>query len=474
MDILTWQHRSTYGNKYQIVLRDYATKTFRSLYLYKRSNAISEIKTWIESLRADPSFHSLDYLPITQIRTDGAGEWGWTNAEWKALEVELKFETVYSCPDRKEEAANAGRAVGVMEVTVKALLLQRNLHHSWWQDCADAAVFLLNRIPQLDFGPLMPSDGDQQKPEEALTGGRISRRQLDRELSYFIAPGTPALVHDPNVKGSQFVNKSTWKVARGMYREQVIFWSPYNGATSRSKSYTTFKMQRGVSYEQWLPGIIPTPPSKRQRALPEDTETGADYIITFPTLPTEHIPAIHKFCDGTSQAEATSQHATADATAQLGGSKLNGFNINHPIDFETGEQIIADAESELNDSIDAEAPTLPNDADSTTVHIKTDSKIQKLWDAADAARAKHRQHTARSNDRFVRVCKEKLNLPHRHHTLYKTWLMETGKMPNGTKIQDSDLSFERGITLNPGLLNHVNSHWATLETNHISTANLRC
>ena len=458
MDILTWQHRSSYGSKYQIVLRDYATKTFRSLYLYKRSGAITAIKAWITSIRADPSFHGLEYLPVTQIRTDGAGEWGWTNEAWRQLEKDLSFETVYSCPDRKEEAANAERAVGIMEVTVKAILLQRGLHHSWWQDCADAACFLLNRIPELDFGPTMPSDGDQQRPEEALTGGRISRRQLDRELSYYLAPGTPALVHDPSVKGSQFVNKSTWKVARGMYREQVVFWSPYNDAISRSKSYTAFKMQRGISYEQWLPGLKPRQPSKRQMALPEDCETGADYVITFPTLPTEHIPTLHKFCDSTSQKAATSKHF-AGAEAQFGGST---GNFDTPIDYETGQQLLAAAEANLTESDSAEA--LPSDTDTTTVHVETDSKMQKLWDAADAEKVKHRQHTARSNDRFVRVCKEKLSLPHQQHTLYKKWLMEIGRMPNGSKIQESDLSFERGTTLKPGLIMHYpsGSKWRQL------------
>ena len=98
----------------------------------------------------------------------------------------------------------------------------------------------------------MPKDGDQARPIEVLTNGLQSRRQCDREISYFLAPGTPVLCHDPSVKGSQLKAKSTWKVAVGMQDEQAVLWSPYTRMTSRSKSWTAFKLESGLSYTKFL------------------------------------------------------------------------------------------------------------------------------------------------------------------------------------------------------------------------------
>ena len=145
MDILTWEHRAEDGSKYQVVIRERSTGCYWSLYLYLRSDAINEIRKWINSLRADPAFQNMEYSAMQHLHTDNAGEWGWTNAEFKELEAELQFKAIYSCPDRKEEAHYAERSVGIMEVTVKAMLLERDLPHSWWRHCAEAVVFLLNR-----------------------------------------------------------------------------------------------------------------------------------------------------------------------------------------------------------------------------------------------------------------------------------------------------------------------------------------
>ena len=222
MDILTWEHRAEDGSKYQVVIRERSSGCYWSLFLYLRSDAIREIRRWITSLRADSAFQNMEYNAVQKLHTDNAGEWGWTNAEFKELEAELGFQAIYSCPDRKEEAHYAERSVGIMEVTVKAMLLERDLPHSWWRYCAESAVFLLNRFPILSQLSTMPADGDQARPLEVVTAGAYSRRQIDRELSYFAAVGTPVLVHDPKVKGNQLTPKASWWVVRGMYREQLV------------------------------------------------------------------------------------------------------------------------------------------------------------------------------------------------------------------------------------------------------------
>lgn len=102
-------------------------------------------------------------------------------AEWKELENEFEFRTI------------AERACGVVEVATKAILMQQNLPPQWWVRAAHQAVWLLNRFP--------------------------SCRQIDRELSYFVAVGTP---------------KTIWGIAVGMYREAVKFWVPAIATTQRS------------------------------------------------------------------------------------------------------------------------------------------------------------------------------------------------------------------------------------------------
>ena len=71
----------------------------------------------------------------------------------------------------------------------------------------------------------VPLGGDQARPLELITGGFYSRRQIDRELSYYIHIGTPALVHNNKAKGSTLGPKSQWGVAVGMHqRESYIYF----------------------------------------------------------------------------------------------------------------------------------------------------------------------------------------------------------------------------------------------------------
>ena len=61
---------------------------------------------------------------------------------------------------------------------------------------ADAAEFLLLRFPTVAADSTAAIDGDQARPLEKLMAmvGAYSRRQIDRELSYFELPGAVALV----------------------------------------------------------------------------------------------------------------------------------------------------------------------------------------------------------------------------------------------------------------------------------------
>ena len=111
MDILTWEHRAEDGSKYQVVIRERSSGCYWSLFLYLRSDAIKENRRWIKSLRADSAFQNMEYNAVQKLHTDNAGEWGWTNAEFKELEAELGLQAIYSYPNRKEEQCSRFRPV---------------------------------------------------------------------------------------------------------------------------------------------------------------------------------------------------------------------------------------------------------------------------------------------------------------------------------------------------------------------------
>ena len=56
------------------------------------------------------------------------------------------------------------------------------------------------------------------------------------------------MVHLPAVKGSAMAPKSRFVVAVEMYRDQVMFWSPYTKRTFRSKSYVAYTLRAGLNY----------------------------------------------------------------------------------------------------------------------------------------------------------------------------------------------------------------------------------
>ena len=124
---------------------------------------------------------------------------------------------IYVSPDRHaEENGYAEVAVSIVEITVKNLLFSSNLPESWWQRAAADAEFLLNRFPVTSTDVALPIDGDVQLPIEHFYRGQYSRRQVARELSYYVPVGTLCMVHDNHVKGSAIKPKVRYGIARGM------------------------------------------------------------------------------------------------------------------------------------------------------------------------------------------------------------------------------------------------------------------
>jgi hypothetical protein len=88
------------------------------------------------------------------------------------------------------------------------------LHGQWWGQASKDAAFLLNRFPT--SAKLVSPDGDAIRPLECLTGGVVSRRQIDKELDAYVTLGTLCLVHNEGTKGSQLASKVKYGVSYGM------------------------------------------------------------------------------------------------------------------------------------------------------------------------------------------------------------------------------------------------------------------
>lgn len=260
------------GYKYLIVLKCRSTDYLVVLPLKLKSDAWAAVAEWIRTTRNDPVMNRYSYLPVQHIITDLDGAWSPENEEWqKQITKKLGVRMEYISPDRHEQAGRAERAVALIEQTTKAILMQNNLAPDWWWRAAAQAAYLQNRFPKQSGSHMVPLDGDRARPLELYTDGYYSRKQIDRELSYFVPVGTPCLVHEPEVKGSSIAPKVRWGIAAGMDREVCKFMCPYTGAIRRSKSYVAYKLKDGLSYTQFL-GLKPKLTARRSVQLPGDGE----------------------------------------------------------------------------------------------------------------------------------------------------------------------------------------------------------
>ena len=159
-----------------------------------------------------------------------------------------------------------------MERCVKSILMQQNLPPSYWTRVSRDAEFLLNRFPIASTTNNVPLDGDRPRPLELLTDSWYSRRQIDRELEYYVPCGTPCLVHCHKAKGSTLGPKARWGIASGMHRETCHFVCPFTKAPLfRSKSFVAYKLERGTNFAQFL-GLRSLTSTLKSLVLPEDTK----------------------------------------------------------------------------------------------------------------------------------------------------------------------------------------------------------
>ena len=474
MDTVTWSHRDNDGSKYMVVLRDKASATFKIFCIYRKSDIRQEIREWITRMRSDPAYRNLDYLPITLIETDRAGEWNLDCADWTELENEFEFRTIYKPADRKEESGTAERACGIVEVATKAALMQQNLPPQWWVRAANQAVWLLNRFPSSATHALTPPDGDQARPLEICTGGFYSRRQIDRELSYFIPVGTPALVHDVKTKGSTLAPKTVWGIAVGMYREAVKFWIPHTDGIRQTKSFTAYKLRAGLNYAQFL-GLPEIKTTQRSTAIPDDFREKV--VIQLPEMlgnPAEALREVPvqsvKHTSGTEPPKLAithTQHQSGTPATELGGSVKVLDAIGNTLTPDTHTGVMGSAHPELlapriprrnleafERHKDVAAPKSVRQPKLSTgiphVWIQIDPRVQKLWDDLDTQRYLKTAMITRGTDRFIGICKH-YKIPFEHHGIYREWLLKTQFNSSGGKLTPDQLPTGRGERLPPHL-----------------------
>ena len=214
----------------------------------------------------------IGYEPVQHIKTDLAGEWRTDCKSWDdEIVQELKVKMQYVAPERHESNGIAERACGIVESTIKALLMQNNLPPAWWVRASRDAEFLLNRFPIAATHISAPMDGDSPRPIELFTHFYYSRKQCDRELTYYVPVGTPCLVHDKKALGSTLGPKVRWGIACGMSRDVVRFMCPFLKSQFVSKSFTAYKLRLGLNYAQFL-GLRIMSTTQKLIAVPGDVD----------------------------------------------------------------------------------------------------------------------------------------------------------------------------------------------------------
>ena len=471
LDTVTFSHRSELGNKFMTVARCEATGKFKLFCHYLKSDIRDMIEQWIDDTRADAAFHDCSYKVISRIKLDNAGEWDRKCGDWKELMRAKGVDCVYSCPDRKESAAHAERSCGIAEVVVKSMLMQANLPPSWWEYAANMAEWVLDRFPTSSQSVFVPMDGDRARPLELYTRGAYSRRQIDRELSYFVGLGTPCLVQT-KAKGSALKPKTRWGICIGMYMEQCIFYCPYTKSNFRSKSFAAFRLREGLNFATFL-GLPELVSSRASCAIPEDFNQQVTVTLSeVQTCAKDKVDAVEEVKTAGELAQNVPMVKVVDCHDESRGSvrvlDATGQQLNMDPNSQQSFATAADDDgvlAEVLSSTKATAKGKQTQANRSvtpsvrlSVQIRPSTLFIRECDKIDAEKCKPKAITSKDGDTFTRVCRMH-KLPFEQHGMYRQWLTQQ------RHVQSVDLPTERrGAVLKAGvvLLYPSGSAWQKL------------
>lgn len=272
-DTITWSSRSRHGCKYTTVFRDRASKVYKLIHSVYRSDLPRQIESLIQDLRSNPLYNEgKSYKLMTILELDTAGEWRYDSKEWLETCKRIGLIVHYGSPDDKRSLRE--NSVKQIEMGTKAIMAERNLPVDWFQEAADQAAELRNLLPVSEA--IVNADGDAVRPEEHLSDGRISRKECDRRLHYFVLTGTPAMVTDNNQpKGSNIdqINRVRWGIAIKMVNGDLpLFMDPHTGSTFSSRAYRLFEMKPGESAWHFCGAEVPRLAQTAHRRPQDDAE----------------------------------------------------------------------------------------------------------------------------------------------------------------------------------------------------------
>jgi hypothetical protein len=171
---------------------------------------------------------------------DNAGEQQDNHKPFQQMLVDLEGGTctpIYSDPSREVSKHLAETAVKALCMRMKAILVEQSLPITLWVRAYQEAIYLANRYP---LGRNLTSrDGDAVRPLEEMSSGRISRKELSKQLSNFVLFGTPAKVSMSKVRGADLINADRTRlcIAWGRVGDLLQWKDPWTGDIFRSKDY---------------------------------------------------------------------------------------------------------------------------------------------------------------------------------------------------------------------------------------------
>jgi len=212
-----------------------------------------KVESLVKQIRADPNFKGHGHEVMSCLKLDPAGEWRNDNENFQEMANRIGLLIKYSSPDDKRSHAHGENAVKQLEITTRSILLNRALPTSFVEDAAHQAAIIRNLYPL--HRDCVSGDGDAIRPLEAITRGRVSRRQIDNRLHHLIPLGTPCLIYSPKTKSSNLqLPKARWGIALRLDQDMPIFFCPFRGPnnTFRSKNYIEYTLGIGINYYKFL------------------------------------------------------------------------------------------------------------------------------------------------------------------------------------------------------------------------------
>ena len=464
MDICEITVTSLEGFTCLVVLRDKASSVLEGFGLRDQRDVRSGLKALINKYRNDPTYQGYGYAFFSYIKTDNAGVWAENCEEWRDLQAEIGFSTIYSDPSKEEDKGSGEAAVKAYVRCVRSILAQQSMHPMEWGKTLCDCNVLLNLHPGIDGSSATPLDGDVSCPVNKLSRGRISQFKTNKMLSMWVAINTPCLVNVPSVGGSTMAPKVVWKIANGLRAIPsncaMNLWDPHTMRESHSSSFIAVHLPAGMSWRQYLN----YPEEKMafgdvivRKESQADIKFKFDLIDSTPGKP-QCAPAISGVEVVSSEGryelrrppekieglECVPQGQIDDAVSEV----MADQNEDKQFEVVVGKStpVAREDAAELSGVVDVDQMV-----DSAIIDLEADCEdegfnaMQRAFDNAEFTSLKHSSYVSGNSDRFVDICR-KFDVPFELQNAYWEWCQKD-VAESYTRLLGGDLSRTRGHTV---------------------------